>query len=125
MNARLEKIRSKADEGFTLIEMLVVVMIMGILAAVGTVGVAQYQLNANVTACGTQQSTIYNAGNAYLLENDAVSFAAVEVGWTTSTLILAGLQTDGYLATFPAIVDVQFGTLAPIVLADDGGVTGC
>ncbi len=125
MSARLEKLRSKADEGFTLIEMLLVVMIMGILATVGAFGLASYQAGATLNACLTQKSTINTAVQTYLLETDKALMTEFPSLGLDQAEWLAALQFDDYLALFPVPVVVQFGSLTPVEVTDAGVVTGC
>lgn len=71
MHARLEKLRSKREEGFTLIEMLIVVMILAILAVVGLLAVGTIQDRTNHAACDTAAATVTTAAAAYVMDTNA------------------------------------------------------
>jgi len=59
----------KKTEGFTLVELIVVIAILGILAGVGTVGYSGYVKKANVAADEQLLSTLNSAFAAACLEN--------------------------------------------------------
>lgn len=63
----------KRTEGFTLVELIVVIAILGILAGVGTVGYSGYIKKANMAA---DQQLISQMENAVLLHNYSDMFAA-------------------------------------------------
>lgn len=86
---RLEKARSD-DSGFTLVELLIVIVILGILAAVVTFGVINFRANADTAACDSNAATVTSAGQAY---------NAKEGDFAASTTVL---QTAGYLSEVPA-----------------------
>ena len=84
-------------KGFTLIEILVVVLIIGILAAVA---LPQYQKaveKSKATQALTMLKTVYNAADAYYLANNTwpTSFdeLAVDVPWT-GTLAATGTSNS-------------------------------
>jgi general secretion pathway protein G len=67
----LAKIRAAADEesGFTLVELLIVIAILGILAGVVVFSVAGIQDNSQTAACKTEASTVKGAEEAYYAAN--------------------------------------------------------
>ncbi len=120
MNARLEKLRSKANDGFTLVEMLIVVMILAILATLAALGVASYRTSANAAACETQKATIYTGAQAYLLTLNTPTIPGAD-----PAAYLATLVTAGYLSDFPSPTDVTFTGLTDIEITNVGAIVGC
>lgn len=57
------------QRGFTLIELMVVVVIIGILAAIGTANFAHMKDNARLAACVCNQRHILQAGYNYAVSN--------------------------------------------------------
>ncbi len=60
------------QKGFTLVELLVVIVILGILAAVVVFAIGGTQARAKVSACKSEQATVETAYEAYKAQNDDV-----------------------------------------------------
>lgn len=95
----------KVKRGFTLIELVMVVGILGILSSIALVKFTDVQGNAKVNADYVAASNIANAAKL-----------AIEAG-TTGTITLDTLKTLGYLE---GIVKPQSVTGKDFVLAVDG-----
>jgi prepilin-type N-terminal cleavage/methylation domain-containing protein len=57
------------QRGFTLIELMVVVVIIGILAAIGTANFARMKENAKLAGCVSNQRHIFETGYNYAIWN--------------------------------------------------------
>lgn len=54
-----------SDEGFTLVELLIVIVVLGILASIVVFGVATFRQDAKTTACASEAKTVSVAADAY------------------------------------------------------------
>lgn len=70
----LRKIRKmlKHQEGFTLVELMIVVVILGILAGVGIQQYGKVQENARIAAHNANVKVITSAASMYLMTNETV-----------------------------------------------------
>ena len=101
----MENIQNKRDKGFTLVELLIVIVILGVLAAVVVFAVGGITDKGQTSACKADMSTVATAEEAYYANNDTHTYATG-----------AQLVTAGFLHSFPtATVSVNSTT---------GAVTG-
>lgn len=87
----MERIRrARRDEGFTLIEVLVVISILGVLAGIVVFAVAGVTDRGKTSACKTDKATVQTAVQAYYAVNSAYpanegalvpSFLAAQSDW--------------------------------------------
>lgn len=111
MRSRLEQLRNQKEGGFTLVELLIVIVILGILAAVVTFGVINFRQSARTSACEANFATIQSAAAAYRANtgNNATSIAMLvpqyisatpeypvngDITWTAGTPTLAANFCD-------------------------------
>ena len=97
----LDRIRTKQanDEGFTLVEMLIVIVVLGILAGIAVFGVSTFRDDASAASCNATKKTVEVAADAFNAKTGAHA---------GSTQILVN---DGYLKsnTVPGNVSVTNG----------------
>jgi general secretion pathway protein G len=106
--------KSLTAKGFTLVELLVVIVILGILAAVVVFAVSGITDTAADNACQSEVRTVRTAVEAYKADNELSTGAGID----TDTLVGTG---DGkYLTSDPEYVTVSGGVLSLVSGAPDG-----
>lgn len=132
----------KNQSGFSLVELMVVVAISGVLAAVAVPSVNKYMAKARQAEAKTNLSSLYTAEKAFLSEYNtyAGAFQVVgflpegnlryNVGFTAEGVACAALGTYGYTATCPAALQTNATTYCAAnptrctQLADGAGANG-
>ncbi len=71
MENHIEAVETKQDKGFTLVELLIVIVILGILATVTVFAVTGITNKGKTSACQSDAKTIQTAEEAYSANNGA------------------------------------------------------
>ncbi|AWF82358.1 prepilin-type cleavage/methylation domain-containing protein [Microbulbifer sp. A4B17] len=110
----------KKQQGFTLIELMIVVAIIGILAAVAIPQYQNYVAKSQVSRVMTETAALKTAVETCLLEG-ITDASSCELGWTDSNLIGATIQTGLEVelsATGDSTIEATFGGNAAAALHD-------
>jgi len=120
--------RNTSESGFTLIELVIVIVILGILAGIVVFAVGNLGTNAKTNACNTEKQTISTALEAYKANTGAYPAngpgAVVAMDYLTGSngaVVPAGVGT--LLKTVPA--DYNIGSGTGVVTAIAGNANGC
>ena len=107
MHRKYEELRAK-ESGFTLVELLIVIVILGVLAAIVVFSVRGINNSSTTSACSADVATVNSALEAYYAQNKAYP-ASLQALFSASNPLLKSSPTFGGNA---AIYNSVSGTLS-------------
>ena len=106
----IQKLRK--SQGFTLIELMIVVAIIGILAAIAIPNFLTYQCKSRQTEAKTNLGAIGTGNEAYFAENDSYAGTTQQVGFRPKGTVRYVYTITNSTSTFTATAD---GTQAQVL----------
>lgn len=110
MRITIKKFQTGRDSGFTLIEVMLVVMIIGIMAGLVVLNVSSVSRSSVVTACKTDWRVVDNAIKAYQNDNKSNPTTTSASSFTNENLYDSATSTlvkNGYMSVLTAVSQVK------------------
>lgn len=95
MIQKLQEARRNQD-GFSLVELLIVIVVLGVLAGIVVFGVGTFRSDAAQSACTAEAKTVKVAASAYLARNGGT------IEGEDSKAVMQTLVKAGYLESVPS-----------------------
>ena len=111
METHIEEVQStKRDNGFTLVELLIVIVILGVLATVTVFAVRGITNQGQTSACAADKKTLEVATESYFAQNSSSTIPGADNAARMTALVNAGLLRSA--STKYTVSDT--GSLTPI-----------
>jgi type IV pilus assembly protein PilA len=110
--------RIKSEKGFTLIELMIVVAIIGILAAVAIPNFLRYQAKSMQSEARVLLSGIYTSQTAYFAENNSYADWDADFSAYVTGTPVAGYVTINQIGFEPASAPRYFQVLSTVFAAN-------
>ena len=92
METHIEEVKStKRDKGFTLVELLIVIVILGVLATVTVFAVRGITNQGQTSACAADKKTLEVATESYFAQNSSSTIPGADNAARMTALVNAGL----------------------------------
>ena len=124
----LQKLRKKDQKGFTLIELMIVIAIIGILAAIAIPNFLSYRTKGQNASARAAGKNFYNTAMAYFADTTSTGTsvaASDEVGGYSQdpniTYGAGSLEDNGTSVTVTTPLTFQYGTTGQVYTLDAEG----
>lgn len=110
---------NKQDKGFTLVELLIVIVILGILATVTVFAVRGITSDGQQSACSADEKTLQTAVEAWFAQNPSATIPAAGADPTATPPVPGSVQgtlvADGLMVDESSLFTVSAdGVVAPV-----------